>query len=226
MCFVPDAGTSASGDLETHCGYYSNTAHKMISILIIVRNDSVRQFVGQSLKMRADFHVMGIYDSLDVFLSEPEVTESPQVVLLDNSFQAAGLQTLKKLKRRIPQSDVVLFTFANKSEDIYKAFCAGASGHILQSDPMDDMISNIQDIMHGDMIILPSIAQKILDSHFASHDYNLSVAEVQLMRAIADGHSIPYIRDVLKVPAHTTRAQIKSIFRKLHNSTHPATTSN
>jgi DNA-binding NarL/FixJ family response regulator len=133
---------------------------------------------------------------------------------------------LKKLKRRIPKSDIVLFTFAKKSEDIYKAFCAGASGYIRQSDAVDDMISNIRDIIHGDMIILPSIAQKIIDSHFASPDNNLSEAELQLMRAFVDGHSIPYIRDAFNVPAQTMRLQIKSIFRKLHNSAHPASTSN
>jgi DNA-binding NarL/FixJ family response regulator len=197
----------------------------MISILIIVRNGSVRQFVVDALQVRTDFQVAGIYESLDTFLAEPESRESPQVVLLDYNLQSAGLQTLKKLKRRLPTSDIVLFTFANKSDDLYKAFCAGASGYILQSDAVEDLIRSIENIMRGDMIILPSIAQRILDSHFSSRDYSLTEAEVRLMRAIVEGHAVPYVRDTLKVPAQIMQSQIKSIFRKLHHSTQPATAS-
>lgn len=196
----------------------------MISILIILRNDSVRQFVGQQLELSTDFHITGIYESLEAFLTEPQSLKSPQVILLDNTLQPAGLHTLKELKRRIPKSDIILFTFSNKSEDIYNAFCAGASGHILQSN-VEYMISDIQDIVRGDMIILPSIAQKIIDSNFASHDYTLSTSEIQLMRAIVEGHSMSYIRDALRVSAQTTRLQIKSIFRKLHCSVQPASAS-
>lgn len=197
----------------------------MISILIIVRNHSVRQYVGQTLGMHTDFYVTGISESLELFLAEPASRESPQVVLLDNSLQPAGLRLLKELKCRIPASEVVVFTFANKSEDIYNAFCAGASGYIPQSDAVEDLIDSLRDIIHGDMIVLPSIAQKILDSHFTTHAYRLSASEVRLMQAIVDGHAVPYIRDILKVPQQTMRSQIKSIFRKMHNSTHPATAS-
>jgi DNA-binding NarL/FixJ family response regulator len=154
------------------------------------------------------------------------VQESPYVILLEHNLHTDGLLKLKKLKLWMPKSDVVLLTFANKSDDIYKAFCAGASGYIRQSDAVEDMISNIRDIMRGNMAILPSIAQKILDSNFSSPDNNLSNAEAQLLRAFVDGHSISYIRDVLNIPVQTMQFQIKCIFRKLHNSTHPAATSN
>lgn len=198
----------------------------MISILIILRNDSLRQFVGQTLERHTDFDVTGIYESPEVFLAEPASPQSPQVVLLDNNLQVTGLQTLKKLKRRLSASEFVLFTFSNKSDDIYNAFCAGASGYILQSDDVEDMIISIQDIIRGDMIVLPSIAQKILDWHFISNEYKLTVGEVQLMRAFVEGHAIPYIQGTLKVPTKLMRSQIKSIFRKLHNSTQPTTASN
>lgn len=204
---------------------YFNPGNTAISIVVIVRNESVRRFIVQTLNLRTDFYVTGVYDSPEVFLSEPASQQAPQVVLLDNSLQTTGLLAIRKLKHRNPKSDVVIFTFVNKSEDIYNAFCAGATGHILQSDAVETVISNIQDIICGNTIILPSIAQKILDGHFSSNDYTLSVPEVQLLQTIIDGHAIPYIRDTLKVPAHVMRSQFKSIFRKLHNSTQTATTS-
>ena len=198
----------------------------MISIVIIVRNDSVRQFIGQALESHADYKVTGIYESTEEFLRESMTSPSPQVILLDNSLQANALRALRNLKRRLPTSEVVLFTFADKSEDIYNAFCAGASGYILQSEDVEDMIRSIQDIMSGDMIVLPSIAQKILHSHTSANAHNLTKGEVQLMLAIANGQSMPYIRDTLKVPAQKIRSQIKSIFSKLHISTQTTTASN
>lgn len=196
-----------------------------ISILIIVRNDRVRQFVGEQLKLRDDFHVMGICESLQAFLSEPQRHEFPQVVLLDDTLQPGGLRTVKKLRHRIPNSDIVLFTFSNNSEDIYNGFCAGASGHILQTDAMEDIISEIRGIIRGDIIIVPSIAQKILDSQLLFNEYTLSVTEVKLMQAMVDGHSLQYIENTLKIPMQVIRSKIKSIFQKLHHSTQLATAS-
>lgn len=189
---------------------------QMISILIIVRNASVRQFVVDTLQGRTEFHVTGVYESLNALLAEPERRESPRVVLLDHNLQATGLHALNQLKRRMPETAIVLFTFANNSEDIYNAFAAGASGHILQSDPVEDMISSIHDILSGDMIVLPSIAQKILDTHFLSNECMLTVSEVRFMQVIAAGHAMPYIRDTLMIPVQTIRSQTRSIFRKLH----------
>lgn len=195
----------------------------MISILIIVRNDRVRQFLGEQLKLRGDFHVMGICESLHAFLSEPQRHELPQVVLLDDTLQPGGLQTVKKLRHRIPNSDIVLFTFSNNSEDIYKGFCAGASGHILQTDTIEDIIREIRDIMRGDIIIVPSVAQKILNSQFLLQEYTLSATEVKLMQAMVEGHSLLHIEHALHIPVQVIRSIIKNIFQKLHHSTQLAT---
>jgi DNA-binding NarL/FixJ family response regulator len=191
----------------------------MISIAIIEDNEKIRAFVKQELSDDPEFEVLYDAASVEEFCSGEIVSGELQVLLLDiNLPGVSGLEALRSLKGMLPQTDIIIFTIRDNSDDIFKAFCAGASGYLIKSTSIDNIKRGIHNVVNGDGAISPSVARKMIEyfNPRSALSEPLSEQEMQIVQFITDGFSYKLIADKLLISINTVRYHIKKIYRKLH----------
>ena len=126
----------------------------MISIAIIEDNEKIRAFVRQEFSIDPEFEVLYDAVSVEEFCKIEMSPDLLQVLLLDINLPGiSGLEALRMLKSMLPQTDIIIFTIRDNSDDIFKAFCAGASGYLIKSTSIDNIKRGIHNVVSGDAAI-------------------------------------------------------------------------
>src|SRR5580658_2392154 len=74
----------------------------------------------------------------------------PDVVLLDVQLPGLnGIEAVQKIKSISPASRVVILTAFNDHDKVFKAICAGASGYLLKTSPVDKIVESIREVLAG-----------------------------------------------------------------------------
>jgi DNA-binding NarL/FixJ family response regulator len=191
----------------------------MISIAIIEDNEKIRAIVKQALTDDPEFEVLYDTASVEEFYSGEITSEALQVLLLDINLPGiSGLDALRSLKAMLPQTDIIIFTIRDNSDDIFKAFCAGATGYLIKSTSIENVKRGIRNVVNGDSAISPSVARKMIEyfNPRSALSEPLSEQEMQIVQFITDGFSYKLIADKLLISINTVRYHIKKIYRKLH----------
>ena len=152
--------------------------------------------------------------------------EIPDVILLDVQLPGMdGITALSILKKRIPNTQVIILTVFDDAEKIFRAVCAGASGYILKSSGAGQIGEAIRQVMDGGAPMTPGVARKVLDA-FASlqsgsggSDYHLTERERGILRLMADGLVKKEIGDALGISVHTVSTHIQRVYEKLQVTT-------
>jgi DNA-binding NarL/FixJ family response regulator len=55
-----------------------------------------------------------------------------------------GIQTMKSIQERVPNSRLVTFSSYNTQKDVYRAIEAGAQGYVLKEAPVQDIIASVR----------------------------------------------------------------------------------
>lgn len=150
----------------------------------------------------------------------------PDVVLLDVELPGQnGIQAVRKIKAICPSTRVVMLTVFDDHEKVFKAVCAGASGYLLKTSPVDRIVDSIREARGGGAPMTPQVAKSVLEmlSNLAEprEDYGLTTREQQVLELMTRGLIKKEIAEQLAVTFHTVDMHIRNIYTKLHvhNST-------
>lgn len=191
----------------------------IIHVGIIEDNVKIREFVKDALSADDHFDVLYDADSVEEFMRMEMDPDSLHVLLLDINLPGiSGLEGLRLLKARLPHTDIIIFTIKDNSDDIFKAFCAGATGYLIKSTSIENIKKGIHNVISGDAAISPSVARKMIEyfSPSSSLEEPLSDREMQIVLLITDGQSYKLIADKMQVSINTVRYHIKKLYKKLH----------
>jgi DNA-binding NarL/FixJ family response regulator len=99
---------------------------------------------------------------------------------------------------------------------------AGASGYILKSMHMDELLIVIRSVHAGRRHISPEVAARLAE-HLGDDD--LTARELDVLRLIRDGHRNKQIADQLAISENTVNFHIKNLVDKLqaNDRTHAVT---
>ena len=155
---------------------------------------------------------------------ERKTAAAPAVIILDISLPGmSGLEGIRTFKERFPEVEIVMFTVHDEPSRIFEAVCAGASGYLLKSEPLDRISSAVGEMMRGGSPMSPEIARLMLDrfSQLApqSSDVELSEREREVLRGMVDGLAKKEIADRLDISIHTVDTYTRRLYRKLHVNT-------
>ena len=147
----------------------------------------------------------------------------PDVTLMDLRLPGTnGTDALIAIRGEFPKARVVMLTTSDGDGEIQRAMRAGASGYILKSMPMDDLLEVIRAVHSGRRCMLPEVAAR-LSEHYGEDD--LTARELQVLRLIRDGHRNKQIADQLAIAETTVNFHIKNLVDKLqaNDRTHAVT---
>ena len=147
----------------------------------------------------------------------------PDVTLMDIGLPGTnGTDTLIAIRGEFPEARIIMLTTSDCDGDIQRALRAGASGYILKSMHMDELLSVIRSVHAGRRQIPPEVAARLAE-HLGDDD--LTAREMDVLRLIRDGYRNKQIADQLSISENTVNFHIKNLVDKLqaNDRTHAVT---
>jgi DNA-binding NarL/FixJ family response regulator len=145
----------------------------------------------------------------------------PDVLLLDVQLPGLnGIEAVQKIKSISPATRVVILTAFNDHEKVFKAICAGASGYLLKTSPVEKIVESIHEALAGGAPMTPQVASSVLQM-FArmarpKQDYGLTLREQQILQMMTEGLIKKEVADKLSLSYHTVDTHLRNIYTKLH----------
>lgn len=193
----------------------------MIRILVVDDHVVVRSGLIALLDGKHNIHVIG--DAADGDEAVAKAVEcKPDVVLMDFSMPPGkdGLAATTELKKRLPDTEVLILTMHDDDEYLFRAIQAGASGYILKSAPHEELIKAIQSVAHGNAYLYANATKRLMSEYLdqlkqgsGSDPYeSLSDREKEILSWVAKGYSNKEIAEHLVINGMLTYVEILSIF--------------
>ncbi len=199
-------------------------ARHPISVWLVEDNHTFRKTVARVLSevegVECTHHFSNAEDALDALLGGAV----PDVVLLDVELPGkSGIEAVSQIKAISPATRVVMLTVFDDHEKVFKAICAGASGYLLKTSPVERIVESVHEALAGGAPMTPRVAKSVLDM-FArlsppKHDYGLTRQEQKVLELMAQGLIKKEIADRLALSYHTVDTHLRNIYTKLHVNT-------
>ncbi len=200
-----------------------HSTFKVIRVAIVDDDEEIRNGLRWIIEQTDGYHLTGVYKNYTEALHGIGDTQ-PDVVLMDIGLPGkSGIECVRDLKMRYPAVQFVMQTVYADDENIFESLRAGAVGYLLKKTPTAKFLQAISDANNGGAPMSGEVARKVLQYFQApkkktSADYELSDREVDVLKALTEGHSYKAIADKLFVSVHTVRFHLHNIYEKLHVS--------
>jgi PAS domain S-box-containing protein len=87
---------------------------------------------------------------------------NPAVILMDIGLpDITGIEACRRIKASCPDTEVIMFTSHEDTDDIFAALAAGASGYCLKDTSLSNLVKAIRTVADGDMWFDPRISDLI-----------------------------------------------------------------
>jgi DNA-binding NarL/FixJ family response regulator len=167
---------------------------------------------------------------------EDIVRLKPRIVLLDLELPGIhGIEVTRRLKRRVPEVEILILTSFDDEQKVYEAIQAGASGYLVKRVGPDKIRSGIQEVLEGGTVLEPIIARRFW-SYFQSvqarpatppttsprgdNPWGLTPLEFDVLTFVAKGLSNPEVGQALTLERRTVRTHLAKIYKKLGVNSH------
>ena len=195
-----------------------------ISISIVEDNDKLRGTLAKVIGRAEGFRFATDYASAEDALADlPKV--KPDVVLMDINLPGMnGVECVRKLKALLPQTQVMMLTVYEDTENIFNALAAGANGYMLKRTPIKELIEAIREMQRGGSPMTTHIARLVVQSFqkpaapaaaSGGELSELSEREQQVLDLLAQGLIYKEIAEKLNIGYETVHTYIRRIYEKL-----------
>ena len=150
---------------------------------------------------------------------------APDVVVMDlNMPGMGGVDATRHITAIAPLTRVVMLTISEEDSDVMDAIMAGACGYLLKDSSIQDLMAGIRAASHGESLISPNIAAKVLQRIRATSTQpeiantiraELSDREIEVLKLIANGKDNGVIAAELHISPKTVKNHISNILMKL-----------
>jgi two-component system, NarL family, response regulator NreC len=153
---------------------------------------------------------------------------SPDLVIMDLSMPGvSGMEAIAHVRKRSPETRILVLTIHKTEEHIRAALHAGANGYVLKDASSAELMMAIKCVVCGKTFLSPSISDKVvtifLDRGSAmsekSHWDTLTMREREILKLIAEANSNKHIANYLCLSIKTVEKHRSNLMKKLdlHN---------
>ena len=148
----------------------------------------------------------------------------PDLVLMDLSMpKLHGLEAIKEIKTRYPQTRVVVLTMHEGEEYVLAALQNGADGYLLKDNTENELLAALSTVLTGKTYLSPEVSGKIVSGYLAgkkataptSQWETLTRREREILKLIAEGHKNKEIADLLHMSVKTVETHRMHLMKKL-----------
>ena len=191
-----------------------------INVSIVEDSDTLRVTLARVISRAEGFRCVSQYPSAEAAL-EGLPNDKPEVVLMDINLPGInGVECVRKLKQLLPQTQVIMLTAYEDTENIFNSLAAGAAGYLLKRTKTAELLEGIQDVLKGGSPMTAHIARKVVQSFQQSAassqpTENLSPREQEVLDCLSQGFLYKEIAEKLGISYETVHTYIRRIYEKL-----------
>jgi DNA-binding NarL/FixJ family response regulator len=191
-----------------------------ITVSIVEDQEPLRTTLARVISRAEDFECVSHYGTAEEALKDlPNV--KPQVVLMDINLPGMnGVECVRQLKQALPETQVMMLTVYEDTENIFKALAAGASGYMLKRTPRAELLEAIKEVQRGGSPMTTHIARMVVQSFLkpvskAEPTAELSPREREVLDLLSQGLMYKEIAEKIGVSYETVHTYIRRIYEKL-----------
>jgi len=191
-----------------------------ITVSIVEDNDKLRETLARALNRAEGFRCISEYPNAeDALKALPE--DRPNVVLMDINLPGMnGVECVRQLKQLIPETQIVMLTVYEDTENIFSALKAGATGYMLKRTTQAELLEAIREVNRGGSPMTTHIARKVVQTLQQTPAPTqptevLSPREQEVLDCLAKGFLYKEIAEKLGISYETVHTYIRRIYEKL-----------
>jgi two-component system response regulator NreC len=148
---------------------------------------------------------------------ESALASSPaDVVVIDTRLgNGGGVEAIRRIRRRSPQTSVVVVTSADHPDSARRSLEAGALAYLSKTDTPEDLAEAIRAASDGDAYRQSSLLQLLKLDPDTTLEEGISERERDVLRLLALGHTNREIARNLYLSVRTVESHRASLLRKL-----------
>ncbi len=215
---------AAEGDpIQTGIGASREPILRRLRVLIVDDHAVLRQALRMLLDSHDELEVVGdVSNGREATRAAEEL--GPDVVLMDLIMPGLnGLDATRQIRKRCPNTRVLILSGYEDEEQIVEALRAGASGYLIKESEIGELMLAIQAVARGNHYFSSSLSQGDDPNDFvlrargdvkSGYD-RLTDREREVLQLIAEGHANRMIAEQLVISVKTVEAHKAHIMSKL-----------
>ena len=158
-------------------------------------------------------------------------TPKPDIVLLDLRLPGmSGLESITYFKEYAPQAKILVLTQSDQESDVLQAISIGASGYLLKSARVHEIVDGFRSVHAGGASLDSSVTKfliQILQSRLPKEKLKieLSEREIQILSLLSEGLVKKEISSRLNISYSTVDTHVSHISEKLQVNNAPSAVS-
>ncbi len=202
-------------------------------VIIIEDNREYREVIKLALTDVSDLRLIDSFATCEIGLRYllDVSTPQPDIILLDLRLAGMmGLEAIPYIKDYSPKSKIIVLTQSDKEVDVLKAISLGATGYLLKSATVQEILTGIRTVNSDGASLDPDVAKFILQDlkkRLPTQEIKieLSPREMEILKLLADGFVKKQIADKLKIGYNTVDSHVGHIYEKLEVRNAPSAVS-
>jgi DNA-binding NarL/FixJ family response regulator len=192
-----------------------------ISVAVVEDDEAVRRILRDWIERTPDFTCVFDCGNAEAAIAKL-ADKAPQVALVDINLPGlSGIECVRQLKARLPETQFVMLTVYEDSDHIFDALAAGATGYMLKRTPRESLINALREVHAGGSPMSSNIARKVVQSLQQPRPKSksaeiLSARENEVLELLAHGHMYKEIAEAMSISKPTVNTYIRRIYEKLH----------
>jgi DNA-binding NarL/FixJ family response regulator len=197
----------------------------MNTIRVILAEDHtiVRKGLRSLLEGEEDIEVIGEAGNGKEAITLVE-QKKPDIVVMDIGMpELNGLEATRRIKKKFPQTKVLILTMHTNEEYVFEILQAGASGYIVKKAAPTELVSALRAVEQGESFLSPSISKKVIDEYLQRAGEAkrrgafelLTDREREVLQLIAEGNSTRGIAGRLFISTKTVETHRSNLMEKL-----------
>lgn len=197
-------------------------------IRILLADDHVllRQGTAELLRSEPGLEVIGeAGDGLAAVMMAAQL--QPDIVVMDVRMpRLSGLEATRRLGSLSPRVRVLVLTAHDDDEYVFSLLQAGASGYLLKTAPVADLVRAIRQVAEGDTPLDPAVARKVIvrlsgepalppNRPPTDSGPELTPRELEVLQLVSHGLSNRGIAEAMSISDRTVQAHLTNIFAKM-----------
>jgi DNA-binding NarL/FixJ family response regulator len=185
--------------------------------VVIVEDDSeIRNGFQLIVNSSENFTVVGTFGTGEAFLERLKYL-NPDVVLMDIRLPGMnGIETVRALKERHPQVEIMMVTVFEDSDQVFEALKAGASGYLSKGTSYSKLLEALDELVRGGSPMSTKIARLVINKLRLSTESPLTKREAAILNLLAEGKTYYQMAEDLFVSRDTIKTHLKHIYAKLY----------
>ena len=196
---------------------------KTLRILLADDHKVVRQGTRALLSTVPEWEIVGEADNgRDAVSLTSEL--KPDIVILDIGMpELNGLDATRQIKKKLPDTEVLIFTGQETEELVHDVFDSGARSYIMKTDAADHLIDALKALSEHKHFFTSRISEIVFARYIqgkktvegAPEKSRITDREREIVQLLAEGNSSKEIATILGISVRTVETHRAAIMKKL-----------